>query len=135
MRNVIIFGSYFFSLSTFSLFHSSTTLTQYRSQSIKIGYALCFYSYSTWQGRTLFLEDLYVKPAYRTQGVGRMLFTHATRFAKETGCLRMDFHVLEWNPARKFYEKIGAVDLTVAEDWHFYRMTSDAIDALCSRDA
>lgn len=62
-----------------------------------------------------------------------MLFTHVTRFAKETGCSRVDFHVLSWNPAREFYKKVGAIDLTVAEDWHVYRMTSEAMDTLCSQ--
>lgn len=74
-----------------------------------------------------------MKPAFRKQGVGRVLFTHVTRFAKETGCSRVDFHVLSWNPAREFYKKVGAIDLTVAEDWHVYRMTSEAMDTLCSQ--
>lgn len=95
-----------------------------------LGYAICFYSYSTWQGKSLFVEDIYVKPNYRKHGVGKTLFTELAKHAKETNCKRIDLHVLEWNPARHFYEKYGAMNLTGKEQWLFYRFNEQAIDQL-----
>lgn len=95
-----------------------------------VGYALCFNSYSTWQGRSIFLEDLYVKPSYRKQGVGKLLFTAVAKHAKETNCQRFDLHVLDWNPARNFYDKMGGINLTEKEGWHFTRFDRKAIETL-----
>lgn len=81
----------------------------------------------------MFLEDLYVKPAYRMRGIGLQLFTNAAQHAVEVGCKRMDFHVLKWNPARQFYEAIGAVDMSDLEGWLFYRMNAKALNALGAR--
>ncbi|XP_073825137.1 thialysine N-epsilon-acetyltransferase [Musca autumnalis] len=95
-----------------------------------IGYAICFFSYSTWQGKSYFLEDIYVKPAYRGIGAGGRMFREVAAKAKEFGCKRVDFHVLSWNPASKFYQKMGATDLTEAEQWHFYRLQEQQLDIL-----
>lgn len=100
-----------------------------RSNPSIVGYALCFNTYSTWQGKTLFMEDLYVRPAHRTHGIGKLLLTKVINHAKETECNRCEFHVLNWNPARRFYEKMRAVDLTTAEGWHYYRLDREAIDS------
>uniref|UniRef100_A0A182PCS1 N-acetyltransferase domain-containing protein n=1 Tax=Anopheles epiroticus TaxID=199890 RepID=A0A182PCS1_9DIPT len=95
-----------------------------------IGYAICYYSYSTWQGKSLALEDIYIRPAYRGNGYGEVFFRALAKHAKESRCSRVDFHVLNWNPATKFYRRMGAVDLTEAESWHFYRLQKEAIDRL-----
>lgn len=97
-----------------------------------VGYALCFYTYSTWQGRTLFLEDLYVKPNYRTHGIGKLIFTEVAKFAKSMNCKRLELHVLDWNPARFFYDKLGGVDLTNLEGWNYYRFNQQAIESLAN---
>lgn len=97
-----------------------------------VGYALCFYTYSTWQGRTLFLEDLYVKPDYRTHGIGKLIFTQVAKFAKSMNCKRLELHVLDWNPARFFYDKLGGVDLTNLEGWNYYRFNQQAIESLAN---
>lgn len=102
---------------------------------ITVGYTLMFHNYSTWRGKSLFLEDLYVKPEYRRRGIGRRLFRHAGQFAVQKECCRLDFHVLKWNPARAFYESLGAIDLTTTEEWHFYRLNSDALNGLFSEIA
>lgn len=68
------------------------------------------------------MEDLYVQPSYRGTGVGKMLFTHVMKYALDRNCARLDFHVLNWNPATQFYEKLGAVNLTTKEDWQLYRV-------------
>ncbi len=75
-----------------------------------IGFALYYISYSTWKGRCLYLEDFFVIPEKRKQGVGEQLFHVIIDKAKELGVKRMDWQVLEWNqPALDFYNKHQAV--------------------------
>ncbi|XP_052889396.1 thialysine N-epsilon-acetyltransferase [Anopheles moucheti] len=95
-----------------------------------IGYAICYYSYSTWRGKTLALEDIYIRPAYRGNGYGELFFRALAKHALDNRCSRIDFHVLNWNPATKFYRRMGALDLTETECWHFYRLQKDAIEQL-----
>ncbi|KAL4702396.1 hypothetical protein ACJJTC_005672 [Scirpophaga incertulas] len=92
-----------------------------------IGYAIFFPTYSTWEGRSMMLEDLYVIPSERRNGVGRRLFNSIAEEAFTSGSNRLDFHVLEWNPARSFYERRGAVNLTRAEHWCYYRLAGEAL--------
>ncbi len=74
-----------------------------------VGFALYFYRYSTWKGKLLYLEDLYLKPEARQQQLGTRLFEALTQIARKEKCQRIVWQVLEWNePAIKFYEKIGA---------------------------
>ncbi|XP_059611994.1 thialysine N-epsilon-acetyltransferase [Phlebotomus argentipes] len=94
-----------------------------------VGYAICFFSYSTWQGKSLFLEDIYVRPQFRRQKAGRKLFQEVVRFARSTNCSRLDLHVLEWNTtARDFYSKLGGVDLTVTEKWNLVRFNENVME-------
>lgn len=94
-----------------------------------IGYAFCHFAYSSWLGKTLFLEDLYVKATQRYCGIGRQIFTKVVTFAKETDCKRVYFHVMDGNPASQFYVKMKAVNLTVSEGWQFYYLNKDEIDS------
>lgn len=88
-----------------------------------IGFALFYTSYSTWNGRCVYLEDLYVIPEHRRSGVGEMLFTKVVDTAKERKVKRLDWQVLNWNePAIKFYEKIGA---TIDKEWYNGRLFFD----------
>ena len=74
-----------------------------------IGIALYYFKYSTWKGKTLFLEDLIVKNEFRRLGAGRLLFIEICKIAKEQKCRRMDWQVLDWNtPAIEFYKKFNA---------------------------
>ncbi|XP_013110500.1 thialysine N-epsilon-acetyltransferase [Stomoxys calcitrans] len=101
-------------------------------KTITIGYSICFFSYSTWQGKSYFLEDIYVRPAYRGIGAGARIFKEVAAKAQQYECKRVDFHVLSWNPASKFYKKLGATDLTEAEEWHFYRLQQEEIKVLAN---
>lgn len=71
-----------------------------------------------------------MQPNYRKYGIGKMLVIEVAKHAKEANCKRIDLHVLGWNPARNFYEKLGGIDLTSEEEWHLYRFDGKAIDQL-----
>lgn len=95
-----------------------------------IGFALYFHNYSTWEGRAgIYLEDLYVKPEARGSGAGRRLMTRLAAIAVERGCARLDFSVLDWNPARRFYASLG---ISQMEEWLSYRADGDALAALAA---
>lgn len=74
-----------------------------------VGMAIYYYRYSTWKGRVLYLEDLYIQPQYRRLGIGEAFFDELIQHAKNTKCQRITWQVLDWNtPAIQFYEKLGA---------------------------
>lgn len=96
------------------------------------GFTLFFPNYSTWEGRPgLYLEDLYVERAHRGTGLGRRLLAAVAAQAVARGYTRLDLAVLDWNPARAFYEGLGMVEKT---EWIGYRAEGDALSAL-ARDA
>ncbi len=71
-----------------------------------VGFALFYMNYSTWKGKCLYLEDLFILPEYRQHGIGSQLFDEVVNIAKQRGVRRMDWQVLDWNePAIKFYQK------------------------------
>lgn len=94
-----------------------------------VGFALCYNSSYQKNGR-FFLEDFYVKPAYRSHGVGQLIFDAVKEYAKRGGNVLLDFHVLGWNPARSFYKRNNAVDMTETKEWHFFRMDRKAMETL-----
>ena len=95
------------------------------------GFALFFHNFSTFLGRTgIYLEDLYVRPEFRGAGVGRALLVHVARLAKERGCGRLEWSVLDWNePAIGFYRGIGASPVS---GWTVYRLTGETLDRLAA---
>ncbi|XP_068628301.1 thialysine N-epsilon-acetyltransferase-like [Battus philenor] len=95
-----------------------------------VGYAIYFPTYSTWKGRALMLEDVYVRENFRRRGYGKKLFYSIAAEAVRMGCCRLDFHVLAWNEARSFYGALGAENLTEREQWCYYRLSGDALFAL-----
>jgi hypothetical protein len=93
-----------------------------------VGFALFFHNFSTFLGRPgLYLEDLYVQPAFRGLGLGKALLQHLGALAVERGCGRFEWSVLDWNAtAIAFYERMGA---TVLPDWRICRVTGPALAA------
>lgn len=83
-----------------------------------------------WKGKTLFLEDIYVRPNHRQSGVGRRLFNEILKCTRDMGCKSLALHVLAWNPAKQFYESFNAINSTEADGQQFYRLDSAAIDKL-----
>jgi len=94
-----------------------------------IGFAVFFHNFSTWLGRPgLYLEDLFVRPEHRGKGYGRALLIYLAKIARERGCGRMEWAVLDWNkPAIEFYRQLGAKPL---DEWTVFRLTRDGIAKL-----
>ncbi len=89
-----------------------------------VGFALFFYNYSTFLTRWgIYLEDLYVQPAFRGQGAGYALFKRVAETAVERKCGRLEWSVLDWNePAISFYRKLGARPM---DEWTVMRLAGD----------
>ena len=98
-----------------------------------LGMALYFFNYSTFLTRWgIYLEDLFVRPAARGQGIGFALLRRLAQIAVARGCRRLDWSVLDWNePAIAFYRRIGAISL---DDWITMRLTGEALEALGSTE-
>lgn len=94
-----------------------------------VGFVLFFHNFSTFLGRSgLYLEDLYIRPAMRGKGLGRLMFANLARIAKERECGRMEWWCLDWNErAIRFYKKLGAEAM---DEWTVYRVTGDSLDKL-----
>ena len=74
-----------------------------------VGYVTYFFSYYTWIGKSLYMDDLYVRPEFRSTGIGTMLINRVIEFAKTENCRKLRWQVSEWNkPAIEFYRKLGA---------------------------
>jgi GNAT superfamily N-acetyltransferase len=97
-----------------------------------IGYAVYFYNYSTWLGRNgIWLEDLYVTPAFRGRGAGKALLRHVAQIAVTENCGRVEWSVLDWNtPAIEFYGSMGATPL---DEWTIHRVTGVALQKLAEQ--
>ncbi len=94
-----------------------------------VAFALFFHHFSTFLGRSgLWLEDLFVQPPYRRQGLGKAMLRAIAAIAVQRGCARFEWAVLDWNaPAIDFYRGLGAI---VLPDWRVVRLVGPALDAL-----
>ncbi len=91
---------------------------------IPIAYAVYFYNFSTFLGKKgLYLEDIFVKPEFRSKGIGRKLFLYLVEYAIKNNCGRFEWAVLNWNEsAIQFYKKFGAEPLT---EWTTFRLSEN----------
>ena len=96
---------------------------------VAVSFALFFYNFSTFLGKPgIYLEDLYVKPQYRSNGFGRRMLAHIARLAKERDCGRFEWSVLDWNePAIRTYDGLNAKPM---KEWILYRLTGSALEKL-----
>ena len=93
-----------------------------------VGFALYTFNYSVWTGaRGIFIEDIWVVPEQRRGGVARALMVALAKECIARGYKRIDLNVLDWNPARGFYEKIG---LRWIKNWLPYRLSGEALAKL-----
>lgn len=98
------------------------------------GFAVWFLNYSTFRGRHgIYLEDLFVRPAYRGRGIGKALMTRLARRCAEQGLARFEWAVLDWNaPSIAFYKSIGA---QVMDEWKICRLSGAALHDFAAKDA
>ena len=96
---------------------------------IPAGFAVYFHNFSTFLARPgLYVEDVFVRPEYRVRGLGRAFFVHLARLARERGCGRMEWAVLDWNEgALRFYRGIGA---RAVQEWTLQRLDEKGIASL-----
>ena len=94
-----------------------------------VSFALFFHNFSTFLGRPgLYLEDLYVKPEMRAKGLGKIMLSYLAHLAKERGCGRLEWWVLDWNePSINFYKSLGA---TAMDKWTVFRLTGETLETL-----
>ena len=107
--------------------HAEAVIARYEGEGV--GFALFFHNFSTFLGKPgLYLEDLFVRPAFRGRAIGKSLLSYLAALAVERGCGRFQWQVLDWNrPSRDFYESLGAqADPT----WVNYRMSGEALRRL-----
>jgi GNAT superfamily N-acetyltransferase len=97
------------------------------------GFALFFHNFSTFVGRAgIYLEDLFVEPRFRGRGIGKALLTYLARVARDRGCARLEWAVLDWNqPAIDFYRSLGAAPM---HDWTVFRVDGEALERLAARE-
>jgi GNAT superfamily N-acetyltransferase len=95
----------------------------------QLGFALWYFNFSTFVGRHgLYVEDVFVLPEYRGQGIGQAIFRELARLAVAEGCQRMEWSVLDWNePAKRFYRALGARPM---DDWTVQRLSGDTLTAV-----
>uniref|UniRef100_A0A3Q4IGB0 Spermidine/spermine N1-acetyltransferase family member 2 n=1 Tax=Neolamprologus brichardi TaxID=32507 RepID=A0A3Q4IGB0_NEOBR len=97
----------------------------------KVGYALYFYSYSSFVGRAIYMEDLYVMPEFRGKGVGKALMSKVAQLALAAGCHQLNFTILNWNkPSMDFYLSQGCFDITATMGYHCMRCEGEALKHL-----
>ncbi len=96
-----------------------------------VGFALFFPNYSTFLAKSgIHLEDIYVKPEWRGKGIGKSLLVRVAQIARDRGCGRLEWEVLDWNqPSIGFYKSLGAVPM---DEWTKYRVTGDVLNRLAS---
>jgi len=96
------------------------------------GFAVWFLNFSTFRGRHgLYLEDIFVRPAFRQRGIGKALMARLAAHCVEQGYARFEWAVLDWNaPSIAFYDRLGAISKT---DWITRRLSGDALSALAAK--
>jgi len=125
--------------------HMTSSLSQHTAESDTshsvrgvslIGYALFFDIYSTFVGRSIHVEVLYVTPEYRGRGVRRRFIATLAKIALDEQCQRIDFSVLSWNTKSiEFYEKLDAINLTECEGWQLFRLNRTPIERIAANDS
>jgi len=106
-----------------------TIIAEWGSQAV--GFAVFFHYYSTWRGPGIYLEDLYVRPAFRRRGIGTALLAQVAHTAREESCTFVRWAVLDWNePALNLYASLGA---GLLNNWRFVVLDGEFLDRLAGK--
>lgn len=100
-------------------------------EGVPVGFTVFFHNFSTFVGKPgLYIEDIFVKPKFRGKGIGKAMFLHCVKLAKERNCGRMEWAVLDWNPAKEFYEHLGG---SLAAGWQIYLMDEEKFESMLEK--
>jgi len=99
-----------------------------------VGYGHYFYTYTLRLGRNMCLQDLYVQEKFRNRRIGEKLIQAIAKKAVDQNIGKMEFVVTDWNPAKNFYKRLGAVDVTESEAFHAYQFDRSSIQKMAIRD-
>ncbi|KPP56343.1 diamine acetyltransferase 2-like [Scleropages formosus] len=111
---------------------------QHRSKEghCKVGYALYFFAYSSWKGRSVYMEDLYVMSEYRGKGIGKALMSKIAQLGLAAGCKQLNFAVPNWNkPSVDFSLRQGCWNVTSDLGYHCMRCEGPALESLARGEA
>lgn len=116
-----------------SLFERKTAeviIGEYKNK--PVAFALFFHNFSTFLGKPgIYLEDLYVKPEMRGNGMGKIILSFLAKLSIERNCGRLEWWCLDWNTSSiKFYEQMGAVPM---DEWTVYRVSDDSLTKLAMK--
>ncbi|XP_047657630.1 thialysine N-epsilon-acetyltransferase-like [Tachysurus fulvidraco] len=101
----------------------------------KIGFSMYFYTYSSWKGRAVYMEDLYVMPEFRGKGIGKALMSKVAQMGRTAGCTQLNFTVLNWNKtALDFYLNQGSMDVTSDLGYHYMCCHGDAFQNMADNE-
>jgi GNAT superfamily N-acetyltransferase len=96
------------------------------------GFAMYHFSFASFLGKTgIYIEDFFVEQAHRNRGIGKLLLVHLAKLARERGCGRLEWSVLNWNErAMEFYQDFGAVAM---DEWTTFRLSGEALERLATQ--
>jgi len=96
---------------------------------LPVGYSLFFHNFSTFLGRSgIYIEDIYVSPAFRGKGYGKAVFAYLAKLAQARDCGRIEWACLDWNaPSISFYKSLGAVCM---DEWKIFRLDAEQIEKM-----
>jgi GNAT superfamily N-acetyltransferase len=97
-----------------------------------VGFAMYHFSFASFLGKMgIYIEDFFVEQAHRDRGIGKLLLVHLAKLARERGCGRLEWSVLNWNErAMEFYQDFGAVAM---DEWTTFRLSGDALERLATQ--
>ncbi|XP_039283587.1 diamine acetyltransferase 1-like isoform X1 [Nilaparvata lugens] len=107
-----------------------TNGTNSQSNSNLIGYAFTSFTFSSWYGHELYLEDIYLEKEHQGKGIGARLFDAVVEIAVKNNCTTMNFLVVDGNPVNEFYMRRGAVDQTIENKFHYCSIRSEQLEKL-----
>uniref|UniRef100_A0A8C8RIR1 N-acetyltransferase domain-containing protein n=1 Tax=Pelusios castaneus TaxID=367368 RepID=A0A8C8RIR1_9SAUR len=104
-----------------------------KGRCVIVGYILSSFTYSSWKGRNVYVDNLYVQPEFRGQKIGTRLLTNAAKMALSQGCVQLRMHVANWKEYEKgFLVSLGSENLTAKEGWTLFHFEEDALRRLAA---